>query len=289
MYIVEMAGGKKRIAERGQMVREISKKSKIRNKILIIFAIVLAAIIIVLGFFWNKYLNKNNLIGKFETPQNQEVYLLGTFHKDHFNKWLNYSMEDVISVVRNVQPDVVFIEAREDYFEEYGAVDGPIDMTVIYSYCMNNDIPVEMIDWWVVDNDFQSNTTNAKRDDMIFTNIDSKLKEVGNDTKVLVVCGAGHFYEQSNRFQNNGIEKKKIKNKAAYFDSKNIKFEYPAGTEAFWEKRVYFYAYTFPEIVGQDETLNDEIKSQFTGGNQDSFYNQQLKYCELFLNDELYE
>ena len=36
-------------------------------------------------------------------------------------------------------PDVVFIEAREEYFQEYNVVDGPIDMNAFYrqqmEYC----------------------------------------------------------------------------------------------------------------------------------------------------------
>lgn len=271
------------------MVNGIKKKSKIRNKLFIVSGIVLAAVVVALGLLWNRYLNKNNLIEKYETPQEQEVYLLGTLHKDHFNKWINYSMEDILSVVDNVKPDAVFIESREEYFEEYGVMDGPIDMAVVYGYCIDNDIPVEMIDWWVVDNNYQSNTTSAKRDDMIFTNVYNKLKAIHTDTKILVICGAGHFHEQSRRFMKTGFQKQKIENRAAYFDGKGRKFEYPASVEDVWKKRAYFYAYTYPEIIGRDETLEHGIKLEFTEGNHDSFYNQQLKYCELFSNDELYE
>ncbi len=271
------------------MINKVKKKSKIRNIILIILAAALVLAVVVLGVLWNRYLNKNSLIAKYKTSQGQELYLLGTLHENHFNKWIHYSMEDILSVVKNVKPDVVFIESREEYFEDYGVMDGPIDMAVVYSYCIDNDIPVEMVDWWVVDNDYQSDTTNRKRDDMIFANIDNKLKAIDIDTKVLVICGAGHFYEQSERFLNNGFEKQKIENRAAYFDGKDKKFKYPSSVEDIWEKRAYFYAYTYPEIVRQDETLEYGIKSQFTEGNHDSFYNQQLKYCELFSNNELYD
>lgn len=54
-------------------------------------------------------------------------------------------------------------------------------------------------------------------------------------------------------------------------------------------KRAYFYAYTLPALVGEDENLNNDIKSQFTEGNHDAFYKQQLKYCELFSNNKLYK
>jgi hypothetical protein len=244
---------------------------------------------VALFFLWNRYLNKNSLLEKFTTEQGQEVYLLGTFHENHFNKWLNYSLEDVLSVVENLKPDVVFIEAREKYFKDYGAVDGPIDMAVVYSYCNENDIPVEMIDWWVVDNNYKSNTTNDKRDDMIFENISSKLMTTKANTKILVVCGAGHYYEQTKRFLNHGFEKQKMKNKSTYFDCHDTKFEYPESLVDVWEKRSYFYAYTYPEVVGQDNTLDDDIKAEFTEGNHDAFYNQQLEYNEYFSKNRLYK
>lgn len=272
-----------------RMTGSIKKKSKIVKRIFIGLSIVLIVAIVALGLLWNKYLNKNSLLKKFETTQNQEVYLLGALHENHFNKWINYSMEDLLSVVQNVQPDVVFLEAREQYFKDYGVVDGPIDMTVVYSHCKDNDIAVEMIDWWVMDNGFQSNTTNNKRDDMIFANIDNKSNTIPANSKILVVCGAGHFYEQTKRLINNGFEPKGIKNKATYFDSQNVDFKYPVSVEAVWEQRSYFYAYTYPDIVGQNKTLDENIKSEFTKDDHDAFYQQQLEYCDLFLKNELYK
>lgn len=271
------------------MVNLGRKKSQIRSRIFIGLAVVSAAVVLVLGMLWNRYLNKNSLIEKYKSPQEQEVYLLGTLHENHFNKWVHYSMEDILSAVNYVDPGVVLLEAREEYLEGYGVMDGPIDMAVVYSYCMDNDIPVEMVDWWVVDNKYQSNTTSAKRDDMIFANIDNKIKAMNADTKVLVICGAGHFYEQSKRFLNSGFEKQKIENRASYFKRKEKNFEYPVSVENVWEKRAYFYAYIYPEIISKDETLDCSTKSEFTEGNHDAFYNQQLKYCELFSKNELYK
>ena len=118
------------------MTGSIKKKLKIVKRMFIGLLIIIIASIMVLGLLWNRYLNKNSLLKKFATTQNQEVYLLGTLHENHFSKWINYSMEDLLNVVQKVKPDVVFIEAREQYFKDYGVVDGPIDMTVIYSYCI---------------------------------------------------------------------------------------------------------------------------------------------------------
>lgn len=265
------------------------KGSKKRYITLKALTTIIAMVIVITFFLWNKYLNKNSLLGKYITRQEQEVYLLGTFHKNHFDKWLDYSMEDVLSVLENIQPDVVFIEAREEVFIEYGVIDGPIDMALVYSYCVDNDIPIEMIDWWVVDNSFKANSTNDMRDDMIFANIDNKLSTVEEGSKVLVVCGAGHFYEQSERFVNKGYKAQKIKNKSTYFDGSSEEFQYPTGVEDVWKQRSYFYAYTFPEIVRQDNTLNEDIKAEFAEGDHDAFYNQQLIYLEYFSENKLYK
>lgn len=64
-------------------------------------------------------------------------------------------------------------------------------------------------------------------------------------------------------------------------------FKYPVSVEAVWEQRAYFYAYTYPDIVGQDKTLDEDIKSGFTEGDHDAFYQQQLEYCDLFSKNEL--
>lgn len=264
------------------------KRIKAKKIIVRVVTGFLVVAFVALALLWNHYLNKNSLLGRFMTGQNQEVYLLGTFHTNHFNRWLNYSMEDMLSAVENVAPDVVFIEAREEYFQEYNVVDGPIDMNVVYSYCLDNDIPVEMIDWWVVDNNYQSNTTSAVRDDHIFNNINSKLQQLEEGTKVLVVCGAGHFYAQADRFCAEGFEKKSITGKKSYFETEK-EFAYPSGAAEIWEKRACFYAYTYPEIIGSKEDLDENIKIQFTDGNHDAFYRQQMEYCNLFEENILYE
>lgn len=270
--------------------REMVDKIKNNNNhvLLKVMAFVITAIIVVLMLWWNKYLNKHSLLEKFIT-QEQEVYLLGTLHKEHFDKWINYSMEDILNVIENLQPDVVFIEAREECFIDYGVIDGPIDMVVVYSYCIDKDIPIEMVDWWVVDNSFKENSTNDKRDDMIFGNIADKLTTVDEGSKVLIICGAGHFYEQSRRFMNNGFRNQEIGNKSVYFDNSDKGFQYPTTVEDVWKQRAFFYAYTLPEIISQDITLNNDIKAGFTERNHDEVYNKQLEYLDYFSKNKLYK
>lgn len=250
--------------------------------------ILLLAAAAVAAFLWNRYLNKNSLIRGFETQEGQQVYLLGTFHENHFDRWLGYSMEDVLSAVENVDPDVVFLEARQSVLEEYGVVDGPVDMAVVYSYCTQNRIPAALVDWWVVDNEYRSNTTNEKRDDRIFANISEKLKKIRSGSKVLIVCGAGHFYEQADRLLQHGARRLRLTDPGACFEADGGTFHYPENVEEVWEQRAYFYAYLYPELVGADETLSEEIKADFTGGDHDAFYEEQLEYCELFAADLLY-
>ncbi|MEL7662106.1 hypothetical protein [Acetobacterium wieringae] len=264
-------------------------RKNILGKWIRIGLLVILLLAVVLGILWNRHLNKSALIAAYETPQNQIVYLLGTLHESHFNKFLGYSMEDITSVIANIEPDTVLIEAREEMYDEYGVVDGPIDMTVVYSYCLVNDIKVGMVDWWVVDNEFKENSTNVKRDDKIFENINRKVKTLPAKTTILVVCGSGHFYEQSERFIANGFAKKLIPNKSDIFVSKKDGFTYPDSLEDQWEKRAYFYAYTFPQIIENDPNLSDNIKSQFTDGNHDSFYHSQMAYNTLFRKNMLYK
>ena len=268
------------------MTRKMSIK-KIVIRVIIIFIVLTG---ITLAGLWNRYLNKYNLLRKFYTQQGQEVYLLGTIHQNHFNSLCNYSMADVLSVVEHVQADAVFIESREEYYLSHGVVDGPVDMSVVYSYCVDNDTPVEMIDWWVVDNSYAGgNTTSSLRDDNIFKNISTKLQELDPSSKVLIVCGAGHLEYQTKRFLEHGFERASISNKKVFFDNKEDDFTYPALAVETWDKRAYFYAYTYPELIEQDVTLDESIKVQFTGGNHDAFYQQQRKYCEMFERNELYE
>ena len=135
---------------------------------------------------------------------------MGTFHTDHFDPMANYSVEEMLNAIQNIDPDVVFIEAREEYYDQFGVVDGPIDMCITYCYCQDNDIPVEMIDYWKVDNDtYKQNTTWDDRDDHIHQNIMEKLKLYDNK-KVLIVCGFGHFYPQMSRLSDEGLDKKNL-------------------------------------------------------------------------------
>lgn len=84
---------------------------------------------------------------------------------------INYSIADITSCIDNILPDVVFIESREEVFNEYGIIDGSIDIILTYSYCTEKAIPVKMIDHWELSNSTKPNTTIDERDDEIYNNI----------------------------------------------------------------------------------------------------------------------
>lgn len=86
------------------MTDRTRRKSKLIKWILIVPMLILGLAVLTLSLLWNRYANKTSLLGKFETPQQQELYLLGTLHKNHFNSRLDYSMEDILSLVENLQP-----------------------------------------------------------------------------------------------------------------------------------------------------------------------------------------
>ncbi len=201
------------------------------------------------------YINlKSFTVKKIVTTAGQDVYLMGTFHTDHFDSLANYSIEEMLNAIKNIDPDVVFIEAREEYYEKYGVVDGPIDMCITYCYCQDNNIPVEMVDYWKVDNEnYKRNTTTDGRDDHIHQNIMEKMK-LYEDKKILVVCGFGHLYPQTNRLLDEGFNKGSIPHRSKLFRSEE-EFEYPSSICEVWEDRVSFYSRIYPEIIYQNISL----------------------------------
>ena len=263
----------------------MKKQSKLKKALICIAAtlgilFVLAAVL---------YINlKNFTVKKIQTADGQEIYLMGTFHVSHFDSLANYSVEEMLNAIQNINPDVVFIEAREESYKQYGVVDGPVDMCISYCYCQDKGIPVEMIDYWKVDNDnFRQNTTTDDRDNHIHQRIMEKLKLYENK-KVLIICGFGHLYPQLGRLQDEGFKKKSIPHTSSLFKSDNKNFEYPSSICDMWEQRTLFYAQTYPESIQADETINDTVKSPWPVDKNHEFYNSEMKYCDLFKTNQIY-
>lgn len=265
----------------------MERKKFIKTLIFIIVPVVTVVIGIVV-YSWNHYANKNNLFKKFIVDNTKSVYILGTIDKHHFNRINNYSMEDMLAVIENIQPDLVMIDARKDNYEKYNVIDGDIDMCVAFSYCFDHSIPVELVDWWVVDNIYPMTATTNLRDDNIFIKISRKLKSVPPASKTLIICGADHFYEQVARFSVANFKEQEIENKDSYFSSKEESFHYPKLAAKLWKDRAYFYSYSFPLILENDKDLFPAVKEKILNKNFDRYYREQMSYCKYLINDTLY-
>lgn len=258
--------------------------TKKKKRIIFVSIVVALVILIVAALYVNL---KAFTIKKVLMAEEQEVYIMGTFHTEHFERYANYSIEEMINAINSIEPDVVFIEARENSYTEYGVVDGPIDMCIAYSYCSDNNIPVEMIDHWEITNDSKTNTTTEERDDRIHNNIMEKLAEY-ESKRILVICGFGHLSAQTERLMEVGGQKQYISHKSGLFKGEKEKFVYPGELCDVWEERVLFYAHTVPQLVQKNEALNEETKAKWPEDVDGAFYNWQMKYCNLFEGNNLY-
>ena len=262
------------------------KHPKLKRILICIAAIFVFLFVLTTVFYINL---KSFTVKKMQLATGQEVYLMGTFHMDHFDSLSNYSFEEMLNAIENIDPDVIFIEARQESYEQYGVVDGPVDMCIAYCYCQDNDIPVEMVDYWKVDNDnYKQNTTTDYRDDHIHQRIMEKL-ELHDNKKILIICGFGHLYPQVDRLSDDGFKKGKISKVSKLFKSNGKEFAYPSMICDVWEKRTRFYSTTYPESIQADETINDEVKFQWPVDENHRFYDSQMKYCDLFRTNQLYK
>ena len=51
----------------------------------------------------------------------------------------------------------------------------------------------------------------------------------------------------------------------------------------------FFYAHTVPQLVQENDALNEETKEKWPEDTDDSFYNWQMEYCKLFKENNLYK
>lgn len=81
-----------------------------KKKILIVLIVMVIFIFVGFSIWYFKYIYKYNQIAKFINENNQDIYFLGTYHGEHFNRFLNYSMQDIAMCIKNINPDIVLIE-----------------------------------------------------------------------------------------------------------------------------------------------------------------------------------
>ena len=257
--------------------------------------IALSTFVVLLGVLfslWFHYANKYNLLREYTYDGHKDVYILGTIDNAHFNRFLGYSFEDVCNVIDNLDPDLIMITAREDHYRLHGIIDGPIDMSVAYAKAIDNEIPVKMVDWWMIDDIYPEDASTNLRDDNIYIKISRNLKNAKPNEKILIITGVKHFYEQIARFEVGNLAQQKINNKKDLFKSpreRGVPFTYPPLTSKSWRDRVYFYAYTLPTKLKHQEHLNGKLKQKYTEANHDKFYRKVIKYCKLFLDNDLYK
>lgn len=242
-----------------------------------------------LFYFWFNYINKSKLLNKYVVDNTKEVYILGTIDKKHFNKIYNYSMEDMLNVIDNIKPDLVMLDARQGNYNKYGVIDGSIDTCVAYSYCKDHSIPMEMIGSWIINNLYSTKTTEDLIEDNIFIKISRGIKNLPTGHKVLIISGNKHFHEQTARFDVAGFKRIKLDNISSYFENDNEEFSFPPLSSKVWKDRTYFYSYTFPNQLKEQEKLSNKIKDKYLTADHDSFYRKEIKYCKYLNNDILFK
>lgn len=186
------------------------------------------------------------------------VYTLGTRHQKHFYPQCEYSLQDIQSVIENISPDYVFIECREEIFDMYGALDGPQEFQFIYAYCIDHDIPVEMIDWYVIDESTieKMNSTFDERDNQMFYNIYDKMQKIEKGETVLICYGDAHFFYQQPRMERAGWEQVELEDAKALFASEEKTFQYPQSMLKIVENCIGYYESSFMEEIRK--TVTDE-------------------------------
>lgn len=258
-----------------------------RENYLLLLA-VLAFLALTLRIFWNMYFNKYCQLRKFSTKDNKTIFCLSTLHNLHLKRWTKYSLEDILTVIKNLKPDTVFIEAREEYFKKFDIVDGAVEMAVVYAYCTENNIPVEFVDWWEYDESYYTKvkTSTTKRDDEINKNISKKMAKLQSGKTSLFIGGRLAVTEQSIRFRKNGFIAQTIPKIKNLFKSLEP-FAYPESLSDIWERRAHFYAYEYAEIIHSNKKISEELRNKYPLNNE-GFFNWQKRYCLLFNQHNLY-
>lgn len=202
-----------------------------------------------------------------ETPTKSELYCLGTIHGAHFSN-KNYTLRHLQNIVENLKPDYIFIESREDTYQKYGVLDGPVEMRFLFAYGREHNIPVEMIDYWYIDDEFPKlqNSTWPERDEEMMKSIQKKLKNVKEGEKVLLCFGTAHYYYEVPRFMKMGFKDRPIKNKEEYLIGPKD-FEYPKTLAQDLKDYIYFSQNGLQDILKnniKDNKIREDVSKLFS-------------------------
>lgn len=208
----------------------------------------------------------SNVFTSLETLNKSKLYCLGTIHGAHFSN-KDYTLRHLQNIVENLKPDYIFIESREDTYQKYGVLDGPIEMRFLFAYGREHNIPVEMIDYWYIDDNFPKlqNTTWAERDEEMMKNIQEKLKNVKEGEKVLLCFGTAHYYYEVPRFKKMGFKERPIENKVDYLKGPED-FEYPKTLAQDLKDFIYYSQHGLQDILNsniKDNIIREDVSKLF--------------------------
>ena len=266
-------------------------KSKNLRRVVYVVVGLIVITLAMLFSLWFHYANKYNLVREYIYDGHKDVYILGSIDKKHFSRFNNYSFEDLCNAITNINPDLVIITCRKDHYDSHSVIDGDIATCVSYAKCLEQDIPVKMVDWWMIDDSYPENATNELQDDNMFIQISRILKQVKPNTKTLFITDSHHFHQQATRFEVAGMKRNKLNDKSSIFKSHledGQKFTYPPLASKTWRDRVYFYAYTLSARLKAEQNLTGPLKDKYIDSDHEKFYKEEIKYCKYFINNRLY-
>lgn len=223
------------------------------------------------------YSLKENLLACYDVD-GKNVYTLGTRHEYHFVEAVNYSIQDLQSVIDNVKPDYLFIECREETFDKYQALDGPHEMLFLYAYGKEHGIEVELIDYWQITNEImaQKGSSWDERDNQIFYNIYDKMANVKKGETVLICYGSAHFFYQQPRMEMAGWKRVELTDTSSFFACTSEEFQYPECLPQIIQDAVdNYYTYgaleeakaniTYSEVMSYFEDITTGMAPEYLG------------------------
>lgn len=191
----------------------------------------------------------------------KQIYVLGTIHQFHFLEEHSYSLAQVLSVIREVKPDVLLVEARPETLEKHNAIDGPFEMIFARCYANQKGIPVKGIDWWTVVKDSETkNAIDLERDNKMVENIMVATKDYD---RILALVGASHRERMPKLLEQNGYAKIEFDNISSFFVDSDTPFEYPKGMSEEYIRSKNYYENEFIGEINQNITPNDELYEMF--------------------------
>lgn len=261
---------------------------KSRKIIIVFFATVTLILTVVLTCLYFKFVKKeSNIVLLNKQNSSQQIYILGTIHEYHFNKSLGYSIAHIYNAIDNIKPNLILLEVDQNIYDEHNVIASPIEMIPIWCYAKENNIAVKGVDWFEVNENSRSWTTDKNRDDNIFNNIMDSVKE---EQKILIILGSRHRIEQTTRFKNAGYKALKIPNVDKIFKVKNTgEFVYPKNTQHEVQKQINYWRTTaIDEVIKVTDSDSEGRKYWIKGFNKTSQLVQNI-LDEIIVKNKVYK